>query len=503
MPAPTIKAVYTSHSNDGGNAGAGVTTDTLPDTGDYLLICGAVNANGDTLTAPSGFTEATVSDNSIASTGGQIRAWYKKDPADSTQYLYGFSSSTRRTCIGLLIGGADGTTFIDVKESAQSGPGTNHTPPALTTTVADTLVVDFAALRQFAPDTSDWTVPASGLTWTEQADLQGSDSNNNVRLAAGTATKATAGAIGTAVWTNTDANEDSIIIRIAIKPAAGGSTLELAGDRSVAVAPTGAVVLSENVAGDRSVASTAVGALALDVALSGQRSVAVAPAGDTAADRPLAGDRSTALAPVGALALTATASAIFTVTVAASGAIELAGLVELAGTRAVSVAPVGTIDVPSAAINLGELVEDILNAVVSHAASLGHFDKVNQHEPKNAPGNGFTAAVWLQAIDPAPTVSSIVATSARLAWNIRLYQNFIAKPEDLIDIRMLRAACDLIQAYHEDFTLGGLVRNVDLLGEVGIPLSGKAGYLPMDNKLYRTIDVTVPLIVNDVWIQGG
>jgi hypothetical protein len=45
------------------------------------------------------------------------------------------------------------------------------------------------------------------------------------------------------------------------------------------------------------------------------------------------------------------------------------------------------------------------------------------------------------------------------------------------------------------------VRNVDLLGAYGAGLSALAGYLNVDNKMFRVVDLTLPLIVNNVWEQ--
>lgn len=221
--AITYPASYSSVQGDGGNNGLAITTDTTPDADDILVVGMCVNGNADTITPPGGWTEATVGDNSIASTGGQIRAWYLVDPADSTTYTWTVGTSTRRSIVGVLVRGVDNTTPVDVKGSLQNAPGTNHTPPSLTTTVDNAGVVDFIGLRQFAPDTANFTVPASGLTWTEQKDVQGADSNNNIRLACGTAVAGAAGALSTAVWTSADPNEDTIIIRVAFKPA-GGAT---------------------------------------------------------------------------------------------------------------------------------------------------------------------------------------------------------------------------------------------------------------------------------------
>lgn len=223
--AITYPAAYSSVQGDGGNGGLAITTDTTPVTDDILVVCLLANANGDTFTPPGGWTEAIVGDNSIATTGGQIRAWYLADPAASTTYTWTVGTSTRRSIVGQLVRGVDNASIVDVKGSLQNGPGANHTPPSLTSTVANVGVVDFIGLRQFSPDTANFTVPASGLTWTEQKDVQGADSNNNCRLACGTAVAGAAGALSTATWSSADVNEDTIIIRIAFKPAAAGGTV--------------------------------------------------------------------------------------------------------------------------------------------------------------------------------------------------------------------------------------------------------------------------------------
>src|SRR6187399_2482139 len=104
----------------------------------------------------------------------------------------------------------------------------------------------------------------------------------------------------------------------------------------------------------------------------------------------------------------------------------------------------------------------ILNAMQSHAEASGWFDKVNGHEPKNTPGYRLTAAHWIQAIDPLPAASGLDATTGRLTWNVRVYQNFRSEPLDAIDPHVAGAVNALMIAYSRDFTLSGLVRNVDL-----------------------------------------
>lgn len=147
-------------------------------------------------------------------------------------------------------------------------------------------------------------------------------------------------------------------------------------------------------------------------------------------------------------------------------------------------------------------VKAILTALESHAATLGQFERVNRHEPKNAPGHGLTAAIWVQRISPVALRSGLAVTSALLVVNVRLYTNMIAEPQDAIDPNLVDAASALIGAYTADFTLGDMVSNVDVLGAHGEALSAQAGYLEQDRKMFRVMTLTVPLVVNDVWSQS-
>lgn len=145
----------------------------------------------------------------------------------------------------------------------------------------------------------------------------------------------------------------------------------------------------------------------------------------------------------------------------------------------------------------------ILSAVVSHALTLGQFEQVNGHEPISAPGNGLTAAVWAQEIGPVPSSSGLASTSARLVLNVRIYTSMLQEPADAIDPNMLTALDALMAAYSGDFELGGLVRNVDLLGQAGAALAAQAGYIELDGGTYRVYTLTLPLIVSDVWDQAA
>lgn len=142
----------------------------------------------------------------------------------------------------------------------------------------------------------------------------------------------------------------------------------------------------------------------------------------------------------------------------------------------------------------------IIDAIVSHAAALGRFERVNAHEPKSPPGSGLSCAVWVDRIAPVAS-SGLAATSALVVVNVRVYTNMLTEPADAIDPALMQAVDALLAALSSDLDLGGQVRCVDLIGQTGTALSAQAGYLTQDSRLYRVMTVTVPLIVNDAWTQ--
>lgn len=145
-------------------------------------------------------------------------------------------------------------------------------------------------------------------------------------------------------------------------------------------------------------------------------------------------------------------------------------------------------------------ISGILDAVVSHAMSSGHFGQVNGHEPANTPSQGLTAAVWVDSMQALRT-SGLASTTVQLVFNVRVYTSIQAEPADAIDPDMLTAVDDLCAAYVGDYTLGGLIRQVDVLGAHGQTLLVRAGYIQQSGAILRVMTITLPVIVNDLWEQ--
>lgn len=148
-------------------------------------------------------------------------------------------------------------------------------------------------------------------------------------------------------------------------------------------------------------------------------------------------------------------------------------------------------------------VSSLYSEVVSAAKDLGSFEIVIQHEPKSAPVSLPALAVWFAGFGPARGLSGLAATSARVEFKARAYLNAMSKPEGDTDPRLILLASQLIGAFSGGFTLGGDVMAVDLLGAWGAPLEVTAGYVSHDGHEFRVAELTIPVVIDDIWTQGA
>lgn len=153
-------------------------------------------------------------------------------------------------------------------------------------------------------------------------------------------------------------------------------------------------------------------------------------------------------------------------------------------------------------------VDAIRGAIRDHALASGLFDRVAGHEPKNAPGHGITAAIWVQSFDPV-NVSGLDRTTARLVFQARVYTSMTAEPQDDIDPNLVNAASVWVGRLIGDVLLKGpsgagtgFLPGIDVRGRQGVKLAGVAGYVEQDKQLMRVYTITIPVLVNDVWQEA-
>lgn len=143
----------------------------------------------------------------------------------------------------------------------------------------------------------------------------------------------------------------------------------------------------------------------------------------------------------------------------------------------------------------------LLNAMVSHAMGTGYFQQVNEHESKQAAFEGLSCEIWVEQIIPIKS-SGLATTSIRIQFQVRIYSGTISEPYDDTDSGLVIALDTLMRDYIGDFTLGGLVRHVDVFGAHGNGVQARTGFVNHDGKEFRVFSINVPVVVDDLWDQA-
>lgn len=141
----------------------------------------------------------------------------------------------------------------------------------------------------------------------------------------------------------------------------------------------------------------------------------------------------------------------------------------------------------------------VRDALVTRAESLGVFQQVLAHEPKSKPGAKCSLSLWSGLARPAS--SGLDSTSLLWVWTGRVTVSMLTEPQDDIDCTVMDAALAFMGALSGDFDLGGLARDVDLLGQHGIALSGDMGYHTHSDTMYRAFAMQIPIVFNDALSQ--
>ena len=145
----------------------------------------------------------------------------------------------------------------------------------------------------------------------------------------------------------------------------------------------------------------------------------------------------------------------------------------------------------------------LISALVDHSATLGWFERVNDHEPPSAPGARLTAHLWPQRMLPIQA-SGLASASGLVVVTQRIQLSANRQPYGEIETDLLMAADAVVGSLAGNFTLSFAgVRGVDVFGAYGFPLEALTGYLTQDQKLYRAATVTIPVIVNDLWSEAA
>lgn len=146
-------------------------------------------------------------------------------------------------------------------------------------------------------------------------------------------------------------------------------------------------------------------------------------------------------------------------------------------------------------------ITSILDGLVSHAMGTGYFQQVNEHESKQSAFEGLTCEIWVEQVRPVKT-SGLASTSIMIQFQVRMYAGTMAEPYDDTDANLVVALDALMRDYISDFTLGGLLRHVDVFGAHSNGVRASTGFVNHDGKEFRVFSINLPCIVDDLWDQA-
>ncbi|MDP3909468.1 MAG: hypothetical protein Q8Q14_03670 [Gemmatimonadales bacterium] len=139
--------------------------------------------------------------------------------------------------------------------------------------------------------------------------------------------------------------------------------------------------------------------------------------------------------------------------------------------------------------------EAALAALTSFLKGRGRIKHVQLGEPKAPPTGEITAALMMESIR---TVELVLDAADRVyEVTIRLYRGFLEEDGEQTELELAQVVGALMNDLDGDADLGQSVRAVDVGGIYSGGLAAGWAYLEMgDGTMYRTVDVTVPLIVD-------
>jgi hypothetical protein len=161
--------------------------------------------------------------------------------------------------------------------------------------------------------------------------------------------------------------------------------------------------------------------------------------------------------------------------------------------------------------------DQIRDAVLTHAQQTGLFDVVVGAPLLSSPplvdgGSGLSFEAYMGPIQAYAAGSGLASTAGIVVIycivGLRDDPGTMSEGDrDDIDPRIASACDEMLRRYGAGFTLGGLVRNIDIFGAAGQGVLGvRPGWVQVggpEAPRRRVGTITLPMIVNDLWPQSA
>ena len=151
-------------------------------------------------------------------------------------------------------------------------------------------------------------------------------------------------------------------------------------------------------------------------------------------------------------------------------------------------------------------IKATLDAISSHIARTGYVNDVRIGEPVSPPDaiEKMHAAIYMAG---AGVVSLTLSTTIEVhSVVVRLYRRAAFGQGDdagQVEAEMALAVSQVTSNLVGEFDLGSTMRNIDIAGQYGQSLSATWGYITIGNTVFRTVDLTVPLVVDESATQAA
>jgi len=145
-------------------------------------------------------------------------------------------------------------------------------------------------------------------------------------------------------------------------------------------------------------------------------------------------------------------------------------------------------------------IKNTLVALQSKLAAMGNVSEAVIGEPKKpftptGQAGRVAAAIWMTDWTPGLTLATSVEVFTAM---VRLHVDAFAEDVGQLELDLADTMNELTTDLQQAFTLGNTVRNIDVGGSDSAGMSASWGHVSIANTMYRVVDITVPMIVNDV-----
>ena len=143
-------------------------------------------------------------------------------------------------------------------------------------------------------------------------------------------------------------------------------------------------------------------------------------------------------------------------------------------------------------------ISNTLHAVETYVQDLGLFQSVQIGEPKQPPAQGMHVAVFMNSMG----VSLIYAggdTRENHVVTLRIYKDMLAEqtnPQINLETEIAVTTSKLMENLLGDIDLESTIMSLDAAGMDGTPMRAVYGYIDVGGKMFRTVDIDLPFIVN-------